>query len=125
MVQVGQTVLDCYIEGNVDFPVKGVVAGKGSQVHGISDEWRWLRSHKGGGHQGPSIRDSIQAMMTGMNIVAMVNIVMVEPNVMRVALCPVFQSEFITVLDMIFELMVVHDEPFGFISHMLFVLAVG
>ena len=51
-------------------------------------------------------------MLAGMYIVVMVNIVMVELNVVGVALGPIFESELLTVLDVVFKSAVVHNEPF-------------
>ena len=113
------------VEGNADLLVERVVAGEGGKVHGISDQWGGVGSHEGGGHEGPSIGDAIQAMAAAAHVVAMVDIVMVKLDVMRVALGSILEGEFITILDVIFKMAVVHDEPFRFVSYLLLVLAVG
>ena len=125
-VNVGNeaTVIDG-VESDVNFPVEGVVVGEGGEVHRISDERRGVGSHEGGGHEGPSIGDAIQAMAAAAHVVAMVDIVMVKLDVMRVALGSILEGEFITILDVIFKMAVVHDEPFRFVSYLLLVLAVG
>ena len=63
--------------------------------------------------------------MVGMHIMTMVNIVMIELNVVGVALGSVFKSKLLAILDVVLKLAVVHDESFWFICHVLFVLAVG
>ena len=64
-------------------------------------------------------------MAAAAHVVAMVDIVMVKLDVMRVALGSILEGEFITILDVIFKMAVVHDEPFRFVSYLLLVLAVG
>ena len=84
-----------------------------------------MGSHEGGSHQWPSIGYTVQAMAACMDVVVVVDIVMVKPDVVRVALCPIFQGELIAILDMVFKPAVVHDKPFWFVSHALFMLAIG
>ena len=50
---------------------------------------------------------------------------MVEPNVVGVGLSAVLQGELLAVLDMVFKSVVVHDEPWWFVGHTLFVFLIG
>ena len=96
------------IESNVNFPVEGVVAGEGGEGHGVSDEGRWVGSHERSGCKWPSIGDAIQAMATDVYIVAVVNIVMVKPDVMRITLCPILKGEFVAIFDVVMVTTTVH-----------------
>ena len=52
-------------------------------------------------------------MVAGMYVVAVVDVVMVEPDVMRITLCPILEGEFVTVFDVVFKSSVVHDECYA------------
>ena len=112
------------IEGDVNFPVEGIVAGERSEVHRVGNEGRRAGSHERGSHEGPSVGDTIQAKVVGMYIVVMVDIVVVEPDVMGVTLGSILEGKLITILDMIFELAVVHDKPFWLVGYLLFMLVI-
>ena len=84
-----------------------------------------MGSHEGSGGEGPPIRNAIQVIAAGMHVVAVVDIVMVELDVVRVALGPILKGEFLAILDVVFKAAIVHDEPFWFVSYLSFVLAVG
>ena len=60
-----------------------------------------------------------------MYVVAVVDVVMVEPDVMRITLCPILEGEFVTIFDVVFKSSVVHDEPFWLVSYTSFMLTVG
>ena len=54
----------------------------------------------------------------------MVDIVVVEPDVVGVTLGSVLKGKLITILDVIFELAVVHDKPFWLVGYLLFMLVI-
>ena len=105
------------VESDVDFPVEGVIAGERGKVHRVSNEGRRVGSHERGSCERPSVGDAVQAKAVGVYVVMMVDVVVVEPNVMGVALGSVLEGEFITVFNMILEPAVVHDESFWFVGY--------
>lgn len=60
-----------------------------------------------------------------MYVVAVVDIVMVELDVVRVGLSAILEGELLAVLDMIFKSVVVHDKPSGFVSDVLLMFLIG
>ena len=113
------------IKGNVDFPIEGVVAGEGGQVHGVGDEQRRVGSHERGYCEWPSVGDTIEVHAAGMYIVAVVDVVMVKPDVMGVALGSILEGEFLTILDMIFKSVIVHGKPCKLVDYLLLMLFIG
>ena len=113
------------VEGNADLLVERVVAGEGGKVHGISDQWGGVGSHEGSGSKRPPVVDAIHVMAVGMHIVMVIDIVMVESDVVGVALPSILKGEFLAILDMVFTAAVVHNKPLQFVGYTLFVLAVG
>lgn len=61
----------------------------------------------------------------GMYIMAVVDIVVVEPDVMRVGLSAILKGELFAILDMVFKLAIVHDEPGRFVGYPLLMFLVG
>lgn len=84
-----------------------------------------MGSHERSSSKWPSIGDAIHAVVAGMHIVMVINIVMVESDVMGVTLSSIFEGEFLAILGVVFEAAIIHDEPFWFISHALFMLAIS
>ena len=56
------------IEGDVNFPVEGIVAGERSEVHRVGNEGRRVGSHERGSCEGPSVGDTIQAKVVGVYV---------------------------------------------------------
>lgn len=54
-----------------------------------------------------------------------IDVVMVELNVVGVGLSAILQGELLAILDMVFKSAVVHDEPWWFVGHTLFVFLIG
>ena len=63
--------------------------------------------------------------MADMYVVAVVDIVIVEPDVMGIALHPILEGECVTGFDLVFEVMVVHGKPFWLVGYPSFMLTVG
>lgn len=84
-----------------------------------------MGSHERSSSKWPSIGDAIHVVAAGMHIVMVIDIVMVGSDVMGVTLSSIFEGEFLAILGVVFEVAIIHDEPFWFIGHALFMLAVS
>ena len=60
-----------------------------------------------------------------MYVVVVVDIVMVEPDVVGVALCPILKCKFVAIFDVVLKATIVHGEPLWLVCYTSFMLTVS
>jgi hypothetical protein len=109
------------VKGNIDLLLKVIGVSEWGEVVGVGYERRRSGTNKGGRFKSPSIWHSFDILAGGKDMVAMVNIVVVELNVVGVFIVASREVNFLAILDMVLKTAVIDHVILG-LSSVLFSL---